>query len=523
MRGIGTCGFENLFGPVARTDVSDFPGERHECVVRSIRILLNGFESSGGEFTAHELPKSVHGGETFGRVFQKIRKDRIGALFAKFGEKSGVCRFQHVFFGKLTVSRIVRKTELVVIKIRKEVPLRIGDDDVRDVAGFGVSGMDPLETGKSGIRTVDRIAVPVGIGFVDQKRHGTVLMQIVGSSELVDFRGQSEILGKQRLQSAGFGTETVCVPPPLKEHEIRTVPDSNEPMRIEHPVFPDSERVSGHFGENFPVFGGMGIEPSHGGVLKIPNRRDRQYVFRIVAMPGVTSHRPVERRRTRSELRNGRSKKSERKESVGKSFVLGALFFGVVPLSIAMLGFLAAGMGFQASNPSQVNLEVVMSLLPSWVVVPFLFLLLSGLVSTLDSNLSSISSLAGHDVYERRNGKEKGWEGQVRVMAYSRIAMVGLVLGGIAIANVPGITILYLFMFYGTLRASTMLPTVITLLEKKVSESGVFWGITASIAVGLPIFAYGNLYKITPMIIAGSLTTLLASGIITLVASWRQK
>lgn len=211
-----------------------------------------------------------------------------------------------------------------------------------------------------------------------------------------------------------------------------------------------------------------------------------------------------------------------KKESVGKSFVLGALFFGIVPLSIAMLGFLAAGMGFQASNPSQVNLEVVMSLLPSWVVVPFLFLLLSGLVSTLDSNLSSISSLAGHDVYERRNGKEQGWEGQVRVMAYSRIAMVALVLGGIAIANIPGITILYLFMFYGTLRASTMLPTVITLLKKNVSEPGVFWGITASIAVGLPIFAYGNLYKITPMIIAGSLTTLLASGVITLVASRRK-
>lgn len=172
--------------------------------------------------------------------------------------------------------------------------------------------MDPLETGKSGIRTVDRIAVPVGIGFVDQKRHGTVLMQIVGSSELVDFRRQSEILGKQRLQSAGFGAETVYVPPPLKEHEVRTVPDSNEPMRVEHPVFSNSERVSGHFGENFPVLGGMRVEPGHGGVLKIPNRRDRQYVFRIVTVPDVTSHGPVERRRTRSELGNGGSENSER-------------------------------------------------------------------------------------------------------------------------------------------------------------------------------------------------------------------
>jgi Na+/proline symporter len=214
---------------------------------------------------------------------------------------------------------------------------------------------------------------------------------------------------------------------------------------------------------------------------------------------------------------------SIKKESVGKAFVLGAFLFGIVPLSIGLLGFLAAGMGFQAANPSQVNFEVVMSLLPGWVAIPFLFLLLSGLVSTLDSNLSSISSLAGHDVYERRNGKEEEWKDQARVMTYSRLAMVVLVLGGIAIANVPGITILYLFLFYGTLRASTMLPTVITLLKKNVSESGVFWGIATSIAVGLPMFAYGNLYKITPLIVAGSLTTLLASGIITLVASRKLK
>lgn len=211
-----------------------------------------------------------------------------------------------------------------------------------------------------------------------------------------------------------------------------------------------------------------------------------------------------------------------KKESVGKAFVLGALLFGIVPLSIGLLGFLAAGLNFQAVNPSQVNFEVVLSLLPSWVAIPFVVLLLSGLVSTLDSNLSSISSLAGHDVYERRNGASEEWKGQPQIMKYSRLAMVGLVVGGIAIANIPGLTVLYLFLFYGTLRASTLLPTIITLLKRNVSESGVFYGILTSITVGLPIFAYGNLNKITPLIIAGSLITVLASGIITLIASRRR-
>ncbi len=201
-----------------------------------------------------------------------------------------------------------------------------------------------------------------------------------------------------------------------------------------------------------------------------------------------------------------------RKEGVQRSFVYGALLFALVPLSLSVLGFLAAGMGFVAKNQSQVNLEVVLALLPAWTVVPFTFMLLSGLVSTLDSNLASISSMSGHDVYERRNGSTGTWKNNAKVMKYSRTAMVVLSVAAIGIANIPGLTVLYLFLFYGTLRASTLLPTVVTLLRPKVSESGVFYGILGSILIGLPIFAYGNLNKITGLIIFGSLFSVLFSG-----------
>ena len=41
--------------------------------------------------------------------------------------------------------------------------------------------------------------------------------------------------------------------------------------------------------------------------------------------------------------------------------------------------------------------------------------------------------------------------------------MAVLLITGILIANIPGITVTHLFLFYGTLRASTLLPTVMTL------------------------------------------------------------
>ncbi|QQG38133.1 MAG: hypothetical protein HYS26_01090 [Candidatus Kaiserbacteria bacterium] len=215
-----------------------------------------------------------------------------------------------------------------------------------------------------------------------------------------------------------------------------------------------------------------------------------------------------------------------RKDSVRLAFILAAFIFGVVPITLSLLGFLGAGMGLTAVDTQRVNLEVVgnlveRKLLPGWILIMFVYLLLSGLVSTLDSNLTAISSLAGHDIAGRAGHGESldrrgfSW--------FSRGAMLVLVVGGIAIANIPGMTIPYLFLFYGTLRASTLLPTVITILKKQVSEPGMFWGIITSIVIGLPIFAYGNLYKVTPMIIGGSLFSVLASGIIVLIATWRRR
>jgi Na+/proline symporter len=198
-----------------------------------------------------------------------------------------------------------------------------------------------------------------------------------------------------------------------------------------------------------------------------------------------------------------------KRKSVQPAFILAAFIFGVVPLTLSVLGFVAAGAGMDIKNTSQVNMEVVTAFLPTWVIVPFVFLLLSGLVSTLDSNLSAIASIAGHDLLERK----KTATNKSDILKYSKGSMVILVVGGIAIANIPGLTILYLFLFYGTLRASTLLPTIITLLKKDVSEAGVFWGVIISLTIGLPIFAYGNLHKIVPMIVGGSLFTVLASGI----------
>lgn len=201
-----------------------------------------------------------------------------------------------------------------------------------------------------------------------------------------------------------------------------------------------------------------------------------------------------------------------REDRLGRSFFFGALLFALVPLSMAAVGFTAAGSGFMAADTGMVNMEFIKSLLPGWVMIPFLMMVLSGLLSTVDSNLCAAASMTTDwQVTSKLENAEK--------IRFSRRVMVGLLVISILIANVPGLTVTHLFLFYGTLRATTLLPTVLTLLDKKLTARGVFAGVLTSLCIGLPVFAAGNLQGIASLKTIGSLLAVLLSGVIALALS----
>lgn len=190
---------------------------------------------------------------------------------------------------------------------------------------------------------------------------------------------------------------------------------------------------------------------------------------------------------------------SVRKDKIGCAFRLGALFFAAVPLSMGLLGFIAAGSGYIARDASMVNFELVSSLFPKWVMLPFLFMVISGLLSTTDSNLCAVASLTSDF-----NGGMRAAKG----------SMLGLLVLAVCIANIPGLAVTDLFLIYGALRATTMLPTVLTLKGKVLSAGGVTAGIMASLVAGMPIFIIGTIAGSAAMKTIGSLCALLLSGTI---------
>lgn len=197
---------------------------------------------------------------------------------------------------------------------------------------------------------------------------------------------------------------------------------------------------------------------------------------------------------------------SIKENKIHRAFSLGALLFAIVPLSMGVLGFVAAGKGFSPNDTGVVNFELVAQLFPKWVMVPFLFMVVSGLLSTVDSNLCAISSLSAElRCVSRMNNAGK--------MKAAKLSMLAILATGILIANIPGVTVTHLFLFYGTLRSATLLPTVFTLTSVKASAKGVFVGIILSLCCGLPLFAYGNIFGIAQYKTLGSLLTVLTAGV----------
>lgn len=195
-----------------------------------------------------------------------------------------------------------------------------------------------------------------------------------------------------------------------------------------------------------------------------------------------------------------------RKDRLGRAFLVGALLFGIVPLSMGILGFIGAGMGYAATDTGVINSELISTLFPAKAIIPFLFMIVSGLLFTIDSNLCAVSSLATDIFKENTLGKTK-------------FAMILLLTVGIAIANIPNLTVTHLFLMYGTLRAATLLPTIFTLKGVKLTPQGVVAGIFSALVIGLPIFGYGNIQGIAVYKTAGSLLTVILSGIVALIVS----
>jgi Na+/proline symporter len=193
-----------------------------------------------------------------------------------------------------------------------------------------------------------------------------------------------------------------------------------------------------------------------------------------------------------------------KKKQLKKAFVFGALLFGIVPIALSSLGFIAAEKGFtvpEGIDISMIGVETIAQLLPTSALFLFVIMLLSGLASTLDSGLSAASSLWVTDIADPKDDK--------KAIREARKAMIGITLLGLLVAiatiYVPGFGLKHLWWIFNTIAACVMVPTVLSLYYKKLSEKGVVYGVLTSFVIGIPLFIYSNIINNAVYIVASSL------------------
>lgn len=196
-----------------------------------------------------------------------------------------------------------------------------------------------------------------------------------------------------------------------------------------------------------------------------------------------------------------------KKEHIRKAFIAGALEFSIVPILMGCIGFIMVGSGFKPQNMSVGNFEYIIKMFPAFFSFIFIFMVMSALLSTVDSHLCAFSSLMTDIVPKKYTLKGTRW------------MMLVLAAGALIITALPGTTITTLFLTYGTTRASTFIITLFSTMHVKFNEEGVKWGILIPMIVGTGLFMWGSIVKVNDLRLVGALSSLLLPPIIAWVTT----
>nr|VFJ87834.1 MAG: Na+/proline symporter [Candidatus Kentron sp. LFY] len=201
-----------------------------------------------------------------------------------------------------------------------------------------------------------------------------------------------------------------------------------------------------------------------------------------------------------------------KKDAIKKIFIFGGLLFGLVPITLSLLGFIGAAESqtgnISVSDPQMVGPEVINHFLPKWALILFSLMAFSGLTSTLDSALCAIGSLTTNDIKPRFNGLKS-----MDPVLVARLGMTAFAIIGVGIALLQP-KLLWVFLVYGALASSIFIPIILALFWNGLSAKGAFMGIAGGIAIGTPLSIYANVTENTDLIVASAIIGLGLAGVL---------
>jgi Na+/proline symporter len=210
-------------------------------------------------------------------------------------------------------------------------------------------------------------------------------------------------------------------------------------------------------------------------------------------------------------------------ENIAKTFIYGGLLFGLVPITLSLLGFIGAAevaKGAMNVNDAQlVGASVIATFLPKAAVWAFVIMAFAGLCSTLDSAMCAISSLGSIDIYKKYTNKNAS---ETQIVKAARIYMVSMTILGTSIALCQP-KLLWLFLIYGALSSAGLFPTIFALYWNRLTARGASLAVMLSLLIGTPLSIYANITENAILIVIAAVLSVSIGFIVCLISGFSNK
>jgi Na+/proline symporter len=197
-----------------------------------------------------------------------------------------------------------------------------------------------------------------------------------------------------------------------------------------------------------------------------------------------------------------------KKKDVSRTFLWGGAWFYPIPICLGVLGLIGLALKVDVDkqlggDAAAIGPYLISHLgLPSWIVIAFVFVILSACYSTIDGAFTAISSVFVVDIIKPLFPRIS--ERALFVWAKIPMVLAAAVAAAVVLTGVDFVTIV---LTSYAIRTAILIPLVLSIFWARTTSLGFVAGTAAAIAVGMPVrAAWGEIW--------GSLTILAISTVV---------
>ncbi len=193
---------------------------------------------------------------------------------------------------------------------------------------------------------------------------------------------------------------------------------------------------------------------------------------------------------------------------VSRTFFWAGTLFYPIPICLGILGLVGIALNVDLTanlngDAAAVGPFVISHIgLPIWLILSYVFVILSACYSTIDGSLSAIASIAAVDVVKPLAPDIS----EDKLFSYTRLSMIiaAIIATFVVLSGVDFITIV---LTTYAIRTAVLIPFMLSVFWNRMTTGGFVWGTVTAIVLGMPIHVtYGEL--------PGSIAILIISAII---------